>query len=91
MKKSLSVVAAILVLLIPAISDGVAGQAMNAEFRTMSECLAGIRSSSGQSLKVVTDTPSEVSGFLSKGQGFACQRKESGTKGTYYHGWYTVE
>lgn len=68
-----------------------AADAMNAEFPTMSACLEGIKKNSKQSLQVVTDKPTEVSGFLSNGQGFACQKKESGTKGTYYHGWFMVK
>lgn len=68
-----------------------ADEAMNAEFRTMAACLSGIKKSSGQQLKVVTDKPDEVSGFLSNGKGFGCQKKESGTKGTYVEGWYMVK
>jgi hypothetical protein len=66
-------------------------QVMNAEFESMSECLEGIQNSSGCSLKIVSDTPTEVSGLLSNGQGFACQIKTTGTKGTYCHGWYFVK
>jgi hypothetical protein len=73
------------------VGEGNAADAMNAEFRTMSECLEGIKKNSKQSLQIVTDKPTEVSGFLSNGQGFACQKKESGTKGTYYHGWFMVK
>jgi len=65
--------------------------AMNAEFRTLSGCIEGIKKNSGQSLKIITDTPSEVSGFLSNGQGFGCQKKTTGTKGTYYAGWFMVK
>jgi hypothetical protein len=60
----------------------------SAEFQTMRSCLEGIKKSSGQTLDVVTDEPTEVSGFLSNRKGFACQLKSTGTKGTYYHGWY---
>lgn len=70
---------------------GNAADAMNAEFSTMAKCLEGIKKSSGQELKIVTDKPSEVSGFLANGQGFGCQRTESGSKGTYYRGWYMVK
>ncbi|MDL2105228.1 hypothetical protein QQJ69_19020 [Proteus mirabilis] len=67
-----------------------AGDAMNAEFRTLPECLAAIQKNSGESLKIVTDKPNVVSGFLSNGQPFGCERKESGTKGIYFHGWYYI-
>ena len=81
-------------ILVPAVfasSKASATEAMNAEFKTLGECLAGIKASSGKTLKIITDTPSEVSGFLSDGQGFACEKKVSGTKGVYYAGWYMVE
>lgn len=68
-----------------------ASEVMSAQFRTMAACLSGIEKSSGQKLKVVTDKPHEVSGFLSNGKGFACQKKETGTKGTYFEGWYMVD
>jgi hypothetical protein len=65
-----------------------ADEVMSAQFRAMAACLSGIKTSSGQQLKVVTDKPHEVSGFLSNGKGFGCQKKESGTQGTYFEGWY---
>lgn len=68
-----------------------ASEVMGAQFRTMTACLSGIEKSSGQKLKVVTDKPHEVSGLLSNGNGFGCQKKESGTKGTYFEGWYMVD
>lgn len=80
--------AALIAAMVP---QGSAADAMNAESPTMSACLEGIKKNSKQSLQIVTDKPIEVSGFLSNGQGFACQKKESGTKGSYYHGWYMVK
>jgi hypothetical protein len=74
-----------------AVGVSAATEVMNAEFRTLASCLQGIKKGSGQALKIVTDTPSEVSGFLANGQGFACERTESGTKGTYFRGWYMVK
>ena len=62
--------------------------AMSAEFYTMSECLEGIKRSSGFDLEVITDRPNEVSGFLSNGEGFGCKKKSTGTKGIYYEGWF---
>jgi len=91
MKWSIRSAAVFVAVTVAIVGEGNASEVMNAEFRTMNECLERIRKHSKQSLKVVTDTPTEVSGFLSNGQGFACQRKETGTKGTYYHGWYSVK
>lgn len=68
-----------------------ANEVMSAQFRTMAACLSGIKASSGQQLKIVTDKPNEVSGFLFNGKGFGCQKKESGTKGIYFEGWYMVD
>lgn len=60
----------------------------NAEFPTLNKCLTGIEIDSGYALRIVTDKPGNVSGFLSNGQGFGCQIKRSGVKGIYYAGWY---
>ena len=57
----------------------------------MAACLSGIEKSSGQKLQVVTDKPNDVSGFLSNGKGFGCRKRETGTKGTYFEGWYMVD
>lgn len=70
---------------------GSTDEVMNAEFRTLTACLEGIKRNSGSlSLKIVTDTPSEVSGFLENGKSFACEEVSSGTKGVYFKGWYFV-
>lgn len=71
--------------------DGSNSQVMSAEFNTMQSCIAGIEKNSGMSLDIITDKPDEVSGFLSNKEGFGCQRKESGTKGIYYEGWYMIK
>ena len=62
-----------------------------AEFSTMAGCLAGVANSSGSQLKPVRDKPDIVSGSQADGRTFACKRKSSGTKGTYYVGWYDAE
>ncbi|MBV5329975.1 MAG: hypothetical protein JZU65_20510 [Chlorobium sp.] len=67
-----------------------AGEMMQAEFQTMDDCLAKIKKSSGQALEIVTDKPNNVSGFLANRKGFGCKKKESGTKGTYFEGWYEL-
>ncbi len=60
-------------------------------FTSLAECLRGIQSDSGLNLEVVTDTTSQVSGVLVGGRGFFnCERKTTGTQGTYYEGTYTV-
>lgn len=61
---------------------------MTAEFYSLSKCLEGLKKSSGQQLEIITDEPDKVSGLLSNGEGFACEKKTTGTKGTYYEGWY---
>lgn len=71
-------------------SIGHASETRVAQFRSLAECLIGVEKSSGQKLKPVTDKPGEVSGFLSNGKAFSCQKKETGTKGTYFEGWYMV-
>lgn len=71
-------------------TNSYAGDVMRAEFRTLDDCLAKIKKSSGQELQIVTDKPNEVSGFLANRKGFACQKKETGTKGTYFEGWYEL-
>jgi hypothetical protein len=63
----------------------------SAEFRTLQDCLLGIKANSGSKLKIVTDKPNNVSGFLSNDQGFGCIEKTTGTKGRYFEGWYMVE
>jgi len=71
--------------------SGTSDTMMSADFKNLSECLKSIQSDSGQSLDIITDEPDEVSGFLSNGEGFACNKEESGTKGIYFNGWYTVK
>lgn len=71
---------------------GEASQVMQAEFSTMEECLAFVRSSTGLALDPMTDRPDKVTGFLgSTKRNFACTQETSGTKGTYVEGWYDVD
>lgn len=66
-----------------------ASEVMKGEFRSMSTCLSSIESHSGKKIdRVGTDRPDKVSGFLSNGKHFACTRKSTGSKGTYYEGYY---
>ncbi len=62
---------------------------MRGEFPSMARCLEAIQQKAGQALKPVTDRPDQVSGNLSDGRFFICERKDSGTKGTYYEGTFT--
>ena len=59
------------------------------KYNTISECVESIRSDTGLSLKIITNSSNQVSGFLSNGQHFACVQKETETKDTYIDGWYT--
>lgn len=70
---------------------GESKQSMNTEFSSLSTCLSGIKKNTGLSLKIITDKPNEISGFLSNGEGFGCNKVSSGTKGTYVNGWYIVK
>jgi hypothetical protein len=91
MKLSTKLATTLIVSTIFFTTSGYAEEVMQAEFQTMASCLSSIKNSSGQELKIITDKPDEVSGFLSNGKGFACQKKETGTKGTYFEGWYMVD
>jgi hypothetical protein len=66
-------------------------ETMSAEFRTLDLCLDGLKRSSKQSLKIITDKPGRVSGKLSNGLQFGCTKESSGTKGVYYEGFYIVK
>jgi len=70
---------------------GKQAEVRGAEFLTLSGCLEGIKKDTGSSLKVYTDTQERVSGVLSNGKTFSCEMKSTGTKGTYFEGWYMVE
>ncbi|QNY27982.1 hypothetical protein IC763_03000 [Acinetobacter seifertii] len=64
-------------------------QIMSAKFNSMDECLASIKSKTGEALDPMTDKPEHVSGFLGKtGLQFNCEVKHTGTEGTYVDGWY---
>ena len=78
-------------LTVSACGEGNNTSVMNAEFRSLSGCLAGLEKSSGYSLKINIDKPDKVVGSLANGKTFACEREVSGTKGVYYKGWYVVD
>ena len=63
-----------------------------AEFKTLQECVDAIeKENTGSPLKIITNKPSQISGFLSNGEHFACIEKVSDAKGTFIDGWYTVK
>ena len=62
-----------------------------ADYRSLQECVESIRKDTGSTLKIITDTPSQISGFLSNNAHFGCVEKVSDEKGTYVDGWYTVK
>ena len=62
------------------------------EHRTIRQCLDEIRFVTQKPLRLVIDTPQKVTGtFGSRGQVFACSRHETGSKGTYYKGWFQMD
>lgn len=62
---------------------------LGAKFKTIPECLDSISRKNGVKLRVITDKPNEVSGFLGDSYlGFYCGLKETGTEGIYIDGWY---
>ncbi|HFJ4330390.1 hypothetical protein [Serratia liquefaciens] len=68
-----------------------ADDVMKAEFRTLDECLKAIERNTNSSLTIIRDKPEIVTGNLDNGKTFACEKKESGTKGMYYEGWFMVD
>lgn len=71
---------------------GESSKIMSAEFSSMDECISKMRKVTNPSkLRIMTDKPSRVSGFLSNGEHFSCGIEESGTKGRYVEGWYTIK
>ena len=62
-----------------------------ADYTSLQDCVESIKKDTGSPLKIVTETPSQVSGFLSNNSHFGCVEKISDEKGTYVDGWYTVK
>jgi hypothetical protein len=59
-----------------------------ANFSTLKGCMSGLDSELG-GLKIVIDKPDNVSGRQPDGTIWACTKETSGTKGTYWEGYYT--
>ncbi len=65
------------------------GSVRRAEFRSLDECLSSIQQHSGSRIReTVTDRPRNVSGYLQSGAHFGCRQRQTGTKGTFWEGWY---
>lgn len=74
------------------VSESFAADAMTREFRSMSACLQWIQSSAKKKrVVVVSDKPDSVTGYFGNGQFFGCKRRTTGTKGTFYEGYYMLE
>ncbi|EPB9486893.1 MULTISPECIES: hypothetical protein [Citrobacter] len=71
--------------------SALADDIMKAEFNSLQECLSAIKVNGGEPLKIVQDTPDKVTGKLPNNEVFGCEKKETGTKGTYFEGWFTVK
>lgn len=61
-----------------------------ADYKSLQDCVESIKTETGSPLKIITETPSQISGFLSNNSHFGCVEKVSDEKGTYVDGWYTV-
>lgn len=68
-----------------------ADSVMKAEFHSMQECLSAIKANGGEPLKIIQDKPDMVTGRLPNEKMFACEKKETGSKGTYFEGWFMVK
>jgi hypothetical protein len=90
--KIILIVSVVVVLLLAVFKDqdGPKPVWREGEFPTMQMCLERLKSDSGSTLNVVTDTPFKVSGFLATGKHFSCQRIQSSAKGTSFKGSYEV-
>ena len=62
-----------------------------ADYTSLQECVESIKKETGSTLKIITDTPTQISGFLSNNAHFGCVEKVSEEKGSYVDGWYTVK
>ena len=62
-----------------------------ADYKNLEDCLEAIKKNTGSTFEIVTDQPSEITGFLSNGEHFGCFEKVTDEKGAYVYGWYTVE
>ncbi|EKO8773787.1 hypothetical protein L6R44_02765 [Enterobacter cloacae complex sp. ECC445] len=81
----------VLVASLAVTGNSLADDVMKGEFHSLQECLSAIKLKGGEPLKIVQDTPDKVTGMLPNDEAFGCEKKETGTKGTYFEGWFTVK
>jgi RNA polymerase subunit RPABC4/transcription elongation factor Spt4 len=65
-------------------------ETMGGEFSSMKDCLSTFEENVGP-LKILKDTPEQILGRTAAGKLFSCKRKDTGSRGTYYSGWYIVD
>ncbi|OFC62847.1 hypothetical protein [Candidatus Erwinia dacicola] len=82
---------AVLVSALLVTGSTLADSLMKAEFHSMQECLSAIKTNGGEPLKIIQDKPDMVTGRLPDDKMFACEKKETGSKGTYFEGWFMVK
>ena len=82
---------AVLVSALLVTGSTLADSVMKAEFHSMQECLSAIKANGGEPLKIIHDKPDMVTGRLPNDKMFACEKKETGSKGTYFEGWFMVK
>ncbi|ENO8634962.1 MULTISPECIES: hypothetical protein [Enterobacterales] len=82
---------AVLVSALLVTGSTLADSVMKAEFHSMQECLSAIKANGGEPLKIIQDKPDMVTGRLPNDKMFACEKKETGSKGTYFEGWFMVK
>ncbi len=70
---------------------GLKSNMIAADYKNLKDCMEDIKQATGSTLKIVTNQPSQISGFLSNGEHFGCVEKVTDEKGTYIDGWYTVK
>lgn len=72
--------------------SGGSSSVMGGKFSSLQQCLSSIQSSTGMAPRPVTDTPTEVSGYLgSTKRDFACSKRSTGTQGVVWEGWYEAD
>jgi len=78
----------IITLFLTLMSCGSGSELMGRNFTSIQSCVASMKNVSSGPLKIVTDKSDQVTGVLSNGKTFNCEKKSSGTKGNYVEGWY---
>jgi hypothetical protein len=71
-------------------SSSTTTETVGREFSSIKSCLSSIETNAGP-LKIVKDTHEEILGRTAAGHLFACTREDTGSRGTYYSGWYVVD